>query len=181
MRWQLEKKKQTKKQNFWIGLRSNCLERENNLWSAEGVFKEPKLWKKKSWLWKKQTKKTLCGHVFTLLGRKFTLSHFPVILLENKQRKEKDQGREQKPVHLINISHYFDYSCGQSSSVCLFYRNAWTTATYILERRCGPRTPGDDGRVPPCAPRDMQPLQHMWSPSTESVAGVNENWLFKLI
>ena len=130
---------------------------------------------------KNKTKtKTLCGHAFTLHGRKLTLSHFPVILLENKQRKEKDQGREQKPAHLINISNYSDYSCGQSSSFCLFYRNAWTTATYILERHCGHGTPGDDGQVPPCAPRDTLPLQHTWSPSTGNVAGVNETLTFQI-
>lgn len=36
------------------------------------------------------------GLEFTLLGRKFTLNHFPITLLENKQRKGKDQGRGRK-------------------------------------------------------------------------------------
>ena len=53
------------------------------------------------------------GHVFALLGRKFTLNHFPMTLLEKKERKGKDRGRGGgwgESTHLIHISHFSDYS-----------------------------------------------------------------------
>lgn len=40
--------------------------------------------------------KYCCGHVFTLLGRKFTLNPCPVILLKNKQRKMERSRKKKK-------------------------------------------------------------------------------------
>lgn len=75
-------------------------------------------------------KKKPYGHVFTLLGRKFTLKHFPIILLENKEREGQDQGRKQKSAHLIYTAHHSDYSPLAPATTmaflafCLFYNNA---------------------------------------------------------
>lgn len=86
------------------------------------------------------------GLEFTLLGRKFTLNHFPITLLENKQRKGKDQGRGRKSTHLIHISHYSDCfpltpaTILAFASFCSFYNSAGTIATYIVEKHVSSRT-----------------------------------------
>lgn len=88
-RWQPEKERK----GFWTRWGPAAVREQ-----VAGVFWEPKLWKGRSCLWRKNNS----------LGRKFTLSCFPITGLENEWRKVKRSGKK-NPAHLIyNISHDSD-------------------------------------------------------------------------